>query len=552
MPAHQFNKKGVNIMLRWQKKILRSSYIILDCFALALSLPVAIGLANRFLFQQDLPLTALEHYTLITVMLLSFLFIFIMAGLYDSYMSSHKPLTIKLALKTVLAYIMGHFLSYGLLLVLISGYPYSFHLIYSGSFALLSTLTKLLYHMVKSKAGFSSPQKRNVLVIGLSPDGERYIETIRRHAYLNYNIVGFVHIKQPVEKSFSSLDLTADKVAPLGFDRLTLINPDDKDELLYSLQHQESVYRLLSYHGELDDIKRILNDQVIDEVVITRPLSYDTRLKNTLEEIQKRGITATLLLNQENNEAARATVTMVDNIPALKIHTVSLHEGQLAAKRIMDVACALVGMVLFGLAWLVFAPLIKLESKGPVIFKQERVSKNGRVFKMWKFRSMFEDAEARKKTLEEQNEMKGHMFKITDDPRVTRVGHFIRKTNIDELPQFYNVLRGDMSLVGTRPPTVEEVRHYEARHYKRISMIPGITGIWQASGGASLIRDFEDVVQLDTQYIKEWSVWKDVVIVFKTALIMGKLLKPRYGEKQLELAVPEKHDSEQALLPTKH
>ncbi len=177
--------------------------------------------------------------------------------------------------------------------------------------------------------------------------------------------------------------------------------------------------------------------------------------------------------------------------------------------------------MLFGIAFILFAPVIMLETPGPAIFKQMRVGKNGRTFEIWKFRSMGVDAEAKKEALLARNEMSDHMFKVTDDPRVTRVGAFLRKTSIDELPQFYNVLRGDMSLVGTRPPTVQEVQNYELRYRKRISITPGITGMWQISGRSD-ITDFEEVVRLDSEYITNWTVWMDLKILCKTVLVVLK------------------------------
>ena len=159
--------------------------------------------------------------------------------------------------------------------------------------------------------------------------------------------------------------------------------------------------------------------------------------------------------------------------------------------------------------------MIKLESPGPLFFSQKRVGRNGRIFKIYKFRSMYADAEERKKELMEQNEMDGLMFKMTDDPRITKIGKFIRKTSLDELPQFWNVLKGDMSLVGTRPPTVDEFEKYESHHKRRLSMKPGITGKWQVSGRSD-IQDFEEVVKLDCEYIDEWSPFLDIQILFKT------------------------------------
>ena len=173
--------------------------------------------------------------------------------------------------------------------------------------------------------------------------------------------------------------------------------------------------------------------------------------------------------------------------------------------------------------YVVLAPIIKLDSKGPVIFAQNRVGRNGRIFKCYKFRSMRSDAEALKKSLMSKNEMNGLMFKMENDPRITKVGHFIRKTSIDELPQFLNVLKGDMSLVGTRPPTVDEYNHYEPKHKARVSMAPGLTGLWQVSGRSD-IKNFDEVVKLDMEYINNWSVFLDLKIILLTikVVLFGK------------------------------
>jgi lipopolysaccharide/colanic/teichoic acid biosynthesis glycosyltransferase len=166
-------------------------------------------------------------------------------------------------------------------------------------------------------------------------------------------------------------------------------------------------------------------------------------------------------------------------------------------------------------ATIFLAPAILLESPGPLFFKQIRIGKNGRRFTFYKFRSMYVDAEERKKELMAQNEMHGSMFKMTNDPRITKVGKFIRKTSLDELPQFWNVLKGDMSLVGTRPPTEDEYLHYEGWQKRRISFRPGITGLWQISGRSN-IKDFDEVVKLDLEYIDNWSIGLDMKIILKT------------------------------------
>ena len=193
--------------------------------------------------------------------------------------------------------------------------------------------------------------------------------------------------------------------------------------------------------------------------------------------------------------------------------------NKLLIKRLIDIVGAIVGIAITVVVTIFLAPILLIESPGPLFFKQRRVGRNGRFFYMYKFRSMYRDAEARKKELMDKNEMNGLMFKMTDDPRITKVGKFIRKTSIDELPQFFNVLKGDMSLVGTRPPTVDEFQQYEGHHKRRLSMKPGITGLWQVSGRSD-IEDFEEVVMLDLQYIDNWCISEDFKILAKTVKVI--------------------------------
>ena len=197
------------------------------------------------------------------------------------------------------------------------------------------------------------------------------------------------------------------------------------------------------------------------------------------------------------------------------IPVAATYEGAMLFKRCIDILGALVGLVISVPIIAVTAIPLKLESPGPLFFKQKRVGLNGRVFSIYKLRSMYVDAEQRKQELMAKNKMQGLMFKMDDDPRITRVGRFIRRTSIDELPQFWNVLRGDMSLVGTRPPTLDEYEQYDSHHKRRLSMKPGITGLWQVSGRSD-IQDFEEVVKLDVAYIDHWSLALDMRILFKT------------------------------------
>ena len=196
------------------------------------------------------------------------------------------------------------------------------------------------------------------------------------------------------------------------------------------------------------------------------------------------------------------------------------HRLYWVGRRTQDVVLSALALVVLSPVMMATAIAIVVDdpSAGP-IFSQERIGRDGKPFKFYKFRSMYKNAEERKKELESQNEMNGFMFKMKDDPRITKVGKFIRKTSIDELPQFYNVLKGDMSLVGTRPPTVDEFRQYESHQKRRLSAKPGITGLWQVSG-RNEIKDFEDVVKLDVQYIDNWSIGLDIKIILKTIKVV--------------------------------
>ena len=209
-------------------------------------------------------------------------------------------------------------------------------------------------------------------------------------------------------------------------------------------------------------------------------------------------------------------------------HTARLQTARCAVKRLADIAGGLVGTAAAGLLCIPLAPMIYLSSPGPIFFRQKRVGRNGQVFTMYKFRSMVPDAEAHKAELMKQNHMTdGRMFKLENDPRVIgfgkrfSVGRLLRSTSLDEFPQFLNVLRNEMSLVGTRPPTLDEWALYDEEQKKRMSIKPGITGLWQVSG-RSEITDFDEVLRLDREYIENWSVGLDLRILIKT---VGVVLK---------------------------
>ncbi|MCD8011865.1 MAG: sugar transferase [Lachnospiraceae bacterium] len=258
----------------------------------------------------------------------------------------------------------------------------------------------------------------------------------------------------------------------------------------------------------------------VDEVYINVPYHTGKSTFQAAMQFEKMGVNVHVSLELLNHfEGCQKSIGVVYGNPVITFSGHQYDWRMLVAKRLMDIAGGIVGLLITGLATVILAIPLLVESPGPLFFGQNRVGKNGRIFKMYKFRSMYKDAEERKKELMAQNEMGGPMFKMKDDPRITKVGKFIRATSIDELPQFWNVLKGDMSLVGTRPPTVDEFEQYEASQKRRLSAKPGITGLWQVSGRND-ISDFEDVVKMDLEYIDNWSIGLDVKILFKTVMVV--------------------------------
>jgi len=272
--------------------------------------------------------------------------------------------------------------------------------------------------------------------------------------------------------------------------------------------------------GKLDDFEAILMENPCDHVVFTQSLSERQPIEPYLAIANDMGIVIRIVLDVYDLNTSKWYVSSMGTYPMVTYYNVTLDPIGLAIKRAIDVVGALVGIILSSPIMLATAIAIKINSPGPVIFRQTRVGINGHKFCIFKFRSMYMDAEKRLKELMRHNEMgDSRLFKMKDDPRITRVGKIIRKTSIDELPQFFNVLLGTMSLVGTRPPTVSEVEQYERHHYRRISIKPGITGIWQTSGRND-VTDFEDVIQMDLEYIENWSVMLDLRLLIKTLQVV--------------------------------
>jgi lipopolysaccharide/colanic/teichoic acid biosynthesis glycosyltransferase len=340
-----------------------------------------------------------------------------------------------------------------------------------GSFAASAAASRLFNFGMRGK---TMPLGRNALIVGASCY-EDLSDRISRHSFVRP--VGYLYINANGEMLFRN---------------------DDGEEISSTLD-------------------QVLDGNVIDDVLMVdsaEGLDPDDILYSS----SIRGKTFRTLMRTPLAPAGRYRTEAIGAGEYWLSHeSVPARGLGLAVKRLMDLVGASVGLVLCGVAYCIFSRRIKRETQGSTIFRQARVGRNGRPFTLYKFRTMRVSAEQLPQELLDQNEMTGHMFKIRNDPRITPLGRVLRKLYLDELPQFWNVFKGEMSLVGTRPPMPSEVACYEPHHQRRLSMKPGITGLWQLRGH-DVVRDFEQVVELDCRYIDTWSLWQDCRIILKTVL----------------------------------
>ena len=361
-------------------------------------------------------------------------------------------------------------------------------------YGILSYVVRILWkkHLVHMMA---ERGEHSLYIVTSSDIVESVVESIRKHNYNRYNINGIILVDQKrTDKEINGIPVVA----------------SIKDAATYICQHW------------------------VDEVLINVGDGHEYP-ESLYAELLEMGIVVHINLSKIHK--TKGQKQFVEKIGDYTVITTSMNyatDRQAMVKRLMDIAGGLVGCLLTGIIFIFVGPAIYISSPGPIFFSQTRIGKNGKPFKMYKFRSMYMDAEARKAELMSQNKMSdGRMFKIDFDPRVignkvlpdgrkkTGIGEFIRKTSLDEFPQFWNVLNGSMSLVGTRPILPDELEQYELHHRARIAIKPGITGMWQVSGRSD-ITDFEEIVRLDTEYISEWNIGLDIKILFKTVLAVLK------------------------------
>jgi exopolysaccharide biosynthesis polyprenyl glycosylphosphotransferase len=274
--------------------------------------------------------------------------------------------------------------------------------------------------------------------------------------------------------------------------------------------------------ADKEDLYDRVVQMMVDEVFICLPGVPMPQIREMVSRFEEMGLVCHYNVDLFDRSNPNTYVQQFAGYSVISFTLKTMDSRRLLIKRLIDIVGAIIGLALTAIITPFVAIAIKLDSQGPVFFSQIRIGKNGRRFRIWKFRSMYMDAEDRKKELEDKNEVSGLMFKMENDPRITKVGRFLRKTSIDETPQFLNILVGDMSLVGTRPPTEDEFEKYNGYYRRRMSITPGLTGMWQVSGRSD-IQDFEEIVRLDLEYIDKWSLGLDIKILIMTVFaVLGR------------------------------
>ena len=351
--------------------------------------------------------------------------------------------------------------------------------------SLFRVIVLLVFRHIRNK-GYNT---RHILLVGTGHRAQDFIDLIESHHEWGYKIVGLI---------------------------------DDYAEL------KGCTFKGYCVIGQLKDIPDILHNNVIDEIIYIVPGSWLKLIEKSILFCEIEGVKVNVAVDIYQPKFYRRTLSELNNFPFLTFDRSPNKLGQLFIKRLCDIIISSIILVLFSPVYLIISLIIKATSKGPVFFRQERCGLNGRRFTLYKFRTMVEDADIMKKGLLSQNEMEGPVFKIENDPRITKVGGFLRKTSLDEFPQFWNVFLGDMSIIGPRPPIPSEVDQYDAWHRRRLKMRPGISCLWQIKG-RNKITDFNDWARMDMEFIDNWSFWLDTCIFLKTIpVVLFFLFRAQY------------------------
>jgi len=340
------------------------------------------------------------------------------------------------------------------------------------------SLRRLVYRILLYKRFERGLGTRNVLIIGTGPEAHalrHHVESIR---HLGYLFKGFIDLPG----SSARFSATSGDIV-----------------------------------GGLDTLFTQARKQFIDEIFFTAPCERGI-VQDVLEKARAAGVDLRVVPDMYDGLAWNSPIEYIGQFPTIPLHRGKVPELALVLKRGMDILFSSAVLILLSPLLLAIALCIKLDSMGPVFYSSERIGKKGRVFKCKKFRTMVRDADIKRADIMHMNERDGVLFKISNDPRITSLGRFLRKYSLDELPQFINVLRGDMSVVGTRPPIASEVKEYKLSHLRRLDVTPGITGLWQVQGRQD--PSFDSYISLDVTYIENWSLWLDFKIVLRTIAVV--------------------------------
>lgn len=455
----------------------------------------------------DVAFRHLKDSTVFLYLLLSFLIVFTFYR--------YNPITAK---RGILRHIKAAFLTNIFMAIIFSTIVYTTHIsdsiprLFFGTFFSInfsiSFSCLFLIHLIKRQ--YLEHHTKKTIIITDNSSLEKAVYDIQKLNSEDCEIIGITSLSGKQADRFYKVKILSSnlKTQPSkGTDS------SSKNPALESIKLKELSLSTLEY------VKR----HQVDLVIFSVNHLVRRKIEHLIEAFSEMGIDSLITIDSFAIETLETKLEDFGTTNVIRLSPRLFTDGELLLKRLMDIAGALVGCFICLIFGLIVAPLIFLEDPGPIIFKQKRVGRNGKFFYIYKFRSMYQDAEAKLQTLKDQNEMQGFMFKMKNDPRITKIGKILRKTSIDELPQFFNVLEGSMSLIGTRPPTVDEYNQYSAHHKRRISIKPGITGLWQVSG-RSEITDFEEIVRLDCFYIDHWSITGDIKILLKTfaAVFTGK------------------------------
>jgi exopolysaccharide biosynthesis polyprenyl glycosylphosphotransferase len=339
--------------------------------------------------------------------------------------------------------------------------------------AMLLTTRRLIWRAIVYRRYDRGIETRNILVVGTGRVGQalrHHIDSIR---HLGFSFKGFVRAPGYESEGAASADVL----------------------------------------GTIDEVLGLARKHFVDEIFLTAPCERMV-VKRLVQQAREAGVDVRVVPDLYDGLAWNAPIEYIGQFPTIPLHRGEVPMVRKVLKRMLDIAVSSVALVLLSPVLLALAIAVRVDSQGPIFYKSDRMGKKARVFRCLKFRTMVPDAEKRKADVLHMNERDTVLFKITNDPRITRVGRFLRKYSLDELPQLFNVLRGDMSLVGPRPPIASEVKRYELNHLRRLDVLPGITGLWQVQ--ARQDPSFDSYISLDTAYIENWSLWLDAKILVRT------------------------------------